>query len=77
MELGKESPIGGKMKNQVKRLYRSKENRVIAGVCGGIAEYFDKDPTLIRFLWILFVFMGAGILAYIVAWIMIPENPNQ
>jgi phage shock protein C len=64
------------MAKKPKRLYRSKENRMIAGVCGGIAEYFNVDPTLIRLLWILAIFMGAGILVYIVGWIIIPENPR-
>ncbi len=59
----------------VKRLYRSKKNRVIAGVCGGIAEYFNVDPTIIRLLWILFALaFGSGILAYIIAWVIIPEK---
>ncbi len=58
-----------------KRLYRSKKNRVMAGVCGGIGEYFNIDPTLIRLLWILFIFAGgSGILAYIIAWIIIPKE---
>ena len=49
---------------------------MIAGICGGLAEYFDTDPTLIRFLWVLFTFAGgSGILAYIIAWIIIPEYP--
>ena len=65
-----------KMKDtKIKKLYRSKKNRIIAGVCGGIGEYFDKDPTLIRLLWIIFVLVGgSGILAYIIAWIIIPEE---
>ncbi|MGP8321990.1 MAG: PspC domain-containing protein [Methanosarcinaceae archaeon] len=59
-----------------KRLYRSRDNCMIAGVCGGIAEYFDMDPTLIRLLWILFTFAGgSGILVYIIAWIIIPQYP--
>ncbi len=60
----------------MKRLYRSKKNRIIAGVCGGIGEYFDIDPVLIRLLWVLFAFagMGFGILVYIAAWIIIPEE---
>ena len=63
------------MGKEIKKLYRSKKNRVIAGVCGGIGEYFNVDPTLIRLAWILFVLAGgAGILAYIVAWIIIPEK---
>jgi len=60
---------------KVKRLYRSKKEKILGGVCGGIAEYFNKDPTLIRLLWILFTFLGgAGILAYIIAWIIIPKK---
>lgn len=65
-----------KMKDtKTKKLYRSKKNRRIAGVCGGIGEYFNIDPTLIRLFWILFIFVGgSGILAYIIAWIIIPEK---
>ena len=59
-----------------KRLYRSKNNSIIAGVCGGLGEYFDMDPTFIRLLWILFILAGgSGILAYIIAWIVIPQHP--
>ena len=62
-------------KNKIKRLYRSKKERIIGGVCGGIAEYFNVDPTLIRLFWILIIFLGgAGILAYLLAWIIIPEK---
>jgi phage shock protein PspC (stress-responsive transcriptional regulator) len=60
----------------MKRLYRSRTNRMIAGVCAGIAEYADVDPTVVRLLWLLFsLIWGAGIVAYIVAWILIPEEP--
>ena len=59
-----------------RKLYRSRENRVIAGVCGGIGEYLGVDPTVIRVLWVLFSLLaGSGILAYIAAWIIIPERP--
>lgn len=59
-----------------KQLRRSTENKVIAGVCGGIAEYFDIDPTLIRLAWVLFCALGgSGVLAYIIAAIIIPEVP--
>ena len=60
-----------------KRLFRSKKNRMIAGVCGGIGEYSNTDPTLIRLLWALITLftMGTGIIAYIIAWIIIPEKP--
>jgi phage shock protein C len=59
----------------MKKLYRSKKNRIIAGVCGGIGEYLDVDPTLIRLLWALFSLNGVGIAGYIIAWIIIPEEP--
>ena len=58
-----------------KRLYRSNESKVIAGVCSGIAEYFDIDPTLVRLGWVLFSLLGgSGLLAYIIAAIIIPER---
>ena len=61
-----------------KRLYRSLENRMIAGVCGGIAEYMDLDPTIVRLAWVVMVFgLGFGILEYIVAWIIVPERPFE
>ena len=61
-----------------KKLYRSRRNRMIAGVCGGLGEYFKVDPNLIRLLWVLFSFAGgAGILAYIVAYFIIPERPRK
>ena len=61
-----------------KRLYKSKRNRTLLGVCGGIGEYLDVDPTLIRILWILFTFMGgAGLLAYIVCALVMSNDPNE
>ena len=61
-----------------KKLYRSNVNKMVAGVCGGIAEYFDLDPTLIRLGWVVFcVLGGSGILAYLIAAIVIPQNPVQ
>lgn len=65
------------MNEMRKRLYKSRENAMIAGVCGGIAEYFDLDPTLIRLGWIIFCAMGgSGIIAYIIAAIVIPYGQN-
>lgn len=59
----------------MKKLYRSKKDRIIAGVCGGIAEYAKVDPTVVRLIWALSVLLGGfGILAYLIAWIIIPEN---
>ena len=61
-----------------KKIYRSRKDSIIGGVCGGIAEYFDIDPTLIRLLAILIVFLGGvGVIAYIIAWVIIPQNPEQ
>lgn len=58
-----------------KRLYKSNRNKMIDGVCGGIAEYFNLDPTLVRLGWILFCALGgSGILAYIIADVVIPRN---
>ena len=56
-----------------KRLHRSRTEKMIAGVCGGLAEYFNVDPTLIRVLWVLTVLLaGTGILLYIILWIVMP-----
>lgn len=58
-----------------KRLYKSDTNLVIAGVCGGIGEYFNIDPTLIRLAWVIFCFAGgSGIWAYIIAMFIIPRR---
>ena len=61
-----------------KRLYKSKENRMLDGVCGGIAEYFNIDPTIVRLAWAIFSLAGgSGVLAYIIASIIIPEKPRN
>jgi len=58
---------------EVKKLYLSESDKKIAGVCGGIAEYFGIDSTLVRIGWIIFMLLGgAGVLAYIIAWIIMP-----
>ncbi|OUQ15888.1 PspC domain-containing protein [Lachnoclostridium sp. An14] len=57
-----------------KRLYRSDENKVLCGVCGGLGEYFNIDPTIVRLLWAILVFSGPGIFAYIVAAIIMPRR---
>lgn len=63
----------------MERLYRSRKERIIAGVCGGIGIYYDTDPNLIRILWVVItlVSIGIGIIAYLVAWILIPEEPES
>ena len=59
-----------------KKLYKSNQNKMLDGVCGGIAEYFGIDPTVVRLIWALLSLMGGcGILAYIIAAIIIPRNP--
>ena len=59
-----------------KKLYKSNQNKMLDGVCGGIAEYFGIDPTVVRLIWALFSLMGGcGILAYIIAAVLIPRNP--
>jgi len=59
-----------------KRLYRSYTDKMLGGVCGGLGEYFDIDPVIIRILFVIAVlFGGGGILAYIILWIVIPQKP--
>jgi|ERR1700730_973720 phage shock protein C len=60
-----------------KRLVRSTTDKKIAGVAAGLADYFDLDPTLVRVVWLLaFLCGGAGLLAYIVLWIVLPAGPT-
>ncbi len=62
----------------MKKLYLSSTDRKIAGVCGGLGEYFDRDPTLFRILFILIAILslGLGIIAYILMWMIIPRSPK-
>ncbi|MEI7498921.1 MAG: PspC domain-containing protein [Bacteroidota bacterium] len=61
---------------ETKRLFRSKIDRVLGGVCGGLGKYFNIDPVLVRVLWAVSFFVGGvGLLGYIIAWIIIPEEP--
>ncbi|MBI4130031.1 PspC domain-containing protein [Candidatus Roizmanbacteria bacterium] len=60
-----------------KHLYRSEKDRMIAGVCGGLAIYFNMDASLVRVLWILITLLGgSGILIYIILWIVLPTESN-
>jgi phage shock protein C len=60
-----------------RKLYRSSTDRKLAGVCGGLAEYFNLDPTLIRVLFIvLAVLGGSGIVIYLAMWILVPNQPQ-
>ncbi len=63
---------------KTKRLYRSGKEKILGGVCGGIAEYLNVDPVLIRLLWVGLVLVGGtGVLLYLIAWIIIPRNPKH
>ncbi len=61
-----------------KKIYRSKVNRMIAGVCGGLADHFNIDPVLLRIIWVVLTLLGGiGIIVYLSAIIIIPENPSE
>ena len=61
-----------------KRIYRSKNDKIIAGICGGLAKYFEVDPAIVRIIFILlFFFKGIGFLVYLIMWIVVPYDPNE
>ncbi len=65
------------MTDEVKRLYRSREDRMVAGVCGGLAEYTNLDPTVVRLLFVAVAMLGAApglVLAYLAMMIIVPEE---
>ena len=65
------------MNAPIKRLYRSRRDRKIAGVCGGMAEYFGIDPVIPRIVWVALILgAGIGLIAYIICWIVIPAEPE-
>ena len=60
-----------------KKLYLSDANRKIGGVCGGIGEYFNIDPTIVRLAWVILAFVwGAGLIGYFIAWAIIPRRSS-
>ena len=62
--------------NSTRKLYRSKSDRVLAGVCGGLAQYFNLDATLIRVLFVLLAVLGgAGLVLYVAMWVIVPNQP--
>lgn len=62
--------------SEIKRLYRTRGDRVLAGVCGGLGDYFNIDPTIVRLLFILLALAGGpGIIVYLVLWLVTPEEP--
>lgn len=61
-----------------KKLTRSRRDKKIAGVCGGFAEYLDLDATLVRLIWLMLAFFGGwGVIGYLIAWIIMPEEPEK
>lgn len=61
--------------SESKRLFRSTTNKKLCGVCGGIGEYFNMDPTIVRIIWLIITFAGgAGLLAYLICALIIPEE---
>lgn len=66
------------MAKDVKRLYRSNNEKIIAGVCGGIADHFEIDPIWVRLVFVLLTLLnGVGLILYLVLWILVPKNPNE
>ncbi len=63
----------------MKRLYRSRSDRILAGFCGGIGEYTDADPNIIRLIWVVITILslGIGIIVYLAAWILVPESETD
>ena len=74
----KAAPPAGGYVAPVKRLMRSSRDKKVGGVCAGLADYFDLDPTIVRIVWLLAIFFaGTGFLAYIVLWIALPLAPSS
>jgi len=59
---------------KTKRLYRSEEDRILGGVCGGIAEVYNLDPTLVRLITVVFALTGAAEIVYLIAWLIMPTE---
>lgn len=76
--VGVEPGVEAVKPDELRQLYRSRTNRIIAGVAGGIGEYLGVDPTIVRLIWVVLALTGGvGIIAYFAAWIIIPECPRQ
>jgi len=66
------------MPTEIKRLYRSKDERMLAGICGGLSEYFKIDPVIWRLLFVFATLAGGpGLILYIIMWIVVPEKPTS
>ena len=60
-----------------RKLYRSNTNKIICGVCGGLGEYLGVDPTIVRLVWVLIACSGTGLLAYIIAAVIMPQKVDE
>ncbi|HOB90251.1 MAG TPA: PspC domain-containing protein [Candidatus Colwellbacteria bacterium] len=65
------------MPEKIRKIYRSRTDRIIFGVCGGLGEYFEVDPVIFRLLFVLFAFMASGILIYLISAIIIPLESKK
>jgi phage shock protein C len=66
------------MSDETKKLYRSTDDRWLAGVCGGLAKYFNIDPTLVRVIFIVLALIGlGGVILYLLFWVFIPPEPTE
>jgi phage shock protein C len=63
----------------MKRLYRSRKDQILGGICGGLGEHIDVDPSIIRLVWVVVTLLslGTGIIVYLAAWIIIPVSPEE
>ncbi len=66
------------MEEKVKKLYLSQKDRKVAGVCGGLGEYLGVDPTVLRVIFLVSVFVGGvGLVVYLIMWLVVPKNPKS
>lgn len=66
------------MTKEPKRLYRSRSKRMLGGVCGGLGEYLNIDPTVMRVIFVILGFLyGASLLIYLIMWVLVPEEPQS
>lgn len=70
---------GWREDQEMKRLYRSRKDKLLGGVCGGIGEYFKIDPVIVRIIWVVTAIasLGTAILVYLLLWILVPRSPRK
>lgn len=65
------------MPEKIRKIYRSRTDRIVFGVCGGLGEYFEVDPVIFRLLFVFLAFIGSGILIYLISAIVVPLEPKK